>query len=120
MQITHPQLVAVLKKNGSDIIAGLTPEKADLIHMAIGVCGEAGELADALKKFGIYNKPLDRENVIEELGDLEFFLEGIRQRLNITREDTLAHNIGKLRDRYKSLTYTDEAAINREDKNGNA
>lgn len=38
--------------------------------MATGVSGEAGELLDAVKKSVVYKKPLDRENVVEELGDL--------------------------------------------------
>lgn len=116
MTITHSEMVSILVKPGQDIIQTLTPQKADLLHMTIGVSGESGELLDAVKKHIIYNKPLDLENVIEELGDLEFYLEGIRQNLNITREETITKNIEKLSVRYNGLVYTDKKAQDRADK----
>lgn len=116
MNITHPQLVAALKKSGEALIATLDPQKADLQHMAIGVAGEAGELLDGVKKHTIYGKELDRANIVEELGDLEFYLEGIRQNAGITREECLEGNIAKLSKRYEKLTFSDAAAIARADK----
>lgn len=114
--IDHSMMVLKLAKPGVDVIAGLTPHSAHLIHMAIGISGEAGELLDAVKKHAIYVKPIDRENVIEELGDLEFYMAGLRQGLGITRQETLDANVEKLRKRYEGLNYTDAAAIARADK----
>lgn len=116
MNITHPELVAALAKPGADIVATLTPEDAHALHMAVGIAGEAGELLDAIKKAAIYRKPIDRENVVEELGDLEFYMEGLRQGLGITREEVLAGNISKLSKRYSSGTYSDKHAQDRADK----
>lgn len=56
------------------------------------------------------------ENVIEELGDIEFYLEGMRQQLGITREQTLEANISKLSKRYHSGSYSDTQAQERADK----
>ena len=109
-------MVKVLAKDGQLIKDELTPEQAHQIHMAIGVSGESGELLDAVKKGAIYQKPLDRENIIEELGDIEFYMEGLRQSLNISREDTIQANIGKLGKRYKGFKYSNKAAIERADK----
>ena len=114
--ITHPQLVRTLVKSPAAIIPQLNYDKVDLIHAVMGITGEAGELLDAVKKFAIYDKPLDRENVIEELGDLEFYMEQLRQRLNITRDETLTGNIAKLKVRYDGLKYSDAAAHARADK----
>src|SRR5258708_7497961 len=114
--ITHTQLVTALVKPGAKILEEMTPDDAHLTHMAIGVAGESGELLDAIKKKTIYQKELDRENVIEELGDIEFYLEGIRQQLCITREECLYHNVMKLSKRYEKLQYSNEAAIARKDK----
>lgn len=108
-------MVAALVKPGQQIIDSLTPEKADLWHMATGVAGEAGELLDAIKKHVVYNKELDRTNVIEELGDLEFYMEKLRQNLGITREETIIVNIEKLGKRYAN-GYSDQAAQARADK----
>ncbi len=114
--ITHTQLVAALRKPGEQILNELTPLDCHLWHMASCIPGEAGELFDAIKKAVIYRKELDRANVIEELGDLEFYMEGLRAALFITREECLETNIKKLSKRYKQLTYTDKHAQQRLDK----
>ena len=89
-----------------DILKSLTPEKCEMWHHASCIQGEAGELFDAVKKHIIYNKILevaDLTNVIEELGDLEFYMEGLRQAFNVTRQQTLDHNASKLSKRYQFL-----------------
>jgi len=119
-KVIYSDMVAALKKDPKDIIDSLLPEKADAIHMAIGIVGEAGELIDNIKKWTIYNKPLDRDNLIEELGDIEFFMEGLRQIFGITRDETLEANQVKLltgeNARYKMGKYTDAQAHARADK----
>lgn len=115
-KINHGQMVFVLAKSGATIAAEMTPHGAHLIHMVLGISGEAGELLDAIKKSVIYNKPLDVVNVIEELGDIEFYLEGLRQRIGITREQTIDANIAKLAKRYEGFKYSDGAAQARADK----
>ena len=80
MNITHPQLVAALVKPPIDIIATLSQYSTDLWHGATGVAGEAGELLEMVSG-GI----IDIENLVEELGDLEFYMEQIRQRTGINR-----------------------------------
>lgn len=114
--ITHPELVAALIKPGEQLAEEFTPTDCKLIHALMGICGEAGELMDAVKKATVYRKPLDRANVIEELGDLEFYMQDLRATLGITREETLAHNIAKLSKRYVGLTYSDKSAQERADK----
>jgi NTP pyrophosphatase (non-canonical NTP hydrolase) len=112
---THPNLVAALVKPGEKIVSELTGSDANLLHMVIGISGEAGELLDAIKKAVIYRKELDRVNVIEELGDIEFYLEGLRQELGVSREECLAANVAKLQKRYGDK-YSDSAAQIRADK----
>lgn len=112
----HAEMVAALAKPGADIVATLDADKAHALHMAVGIAGESGELLDAIKKHVVYNKPLDRANVVEELGDLEFYMEGLRQGLGITRGEVLEHNIAKLSKRYEAGKYSDQAAQQRADK----
>jgi len=118
MKINHSDMVKALAKSGATIAQELTAEDAHILHMAVGVSGEAGELLDAIKKAAIYRKDIDRENVIEELGDLEFYMEGLRQGLGITREETIEANIDKLGKRYMGFKYSDTAAQIRADKDG--
>lgn len=114
--INYAEMVRALVNPASDIVNSMTYTSAHLLHMAVGVSGEAGELLDAVKKAAIYAKLIDRENVIEELGDLEFYMEGLRQGLGITREETIAHNIAKLSKRYASGSYSNQQAQERADK----
>lgn len=114
--MSHEQLVKDLFKDGKEVVESMTAAEANAIHAVMGISGEAGELLDAIKKHVIYKKPLDRENVIEELGDIEFYLQALRQTLYITREQTLAANIAKLSVRYPQGSYSNQDAIERKDK----
>ena len=114
--ITHSEMVKVLAKDGDVIQAELKPSDCHNLHMCMGISGEVGELIDAVKKSIFYRKPLDRVNAVEELGDIEFYLEGLRQGLGITREETIRGNISKLAQRYEGFAYSDKAAMVRADK----
>ena len=85
-------------------------------HAALGVCGEAGELADCLKKHVHYGKKIDFQNLVEELGDLRFYIQSIQNIFNIPERAILQYNANKLSKRYAELAYSDEAAIARADK----
>lgn len=106
--VTYDQFVTNLVKERGD-------RSMNLEHMVIGICGEAGEIADGIKKNSIYGKRLDIANIVEELGDIEFYLAGLRQMLGLSRYETLAANVRKLQARYKG-SYSDAAAIERADK----
>lgn len=112
----YAKFVAQITKPGRDIAASLTPEEAHLIHMIMGIAGEAGELLDSIKKHVIYQKPLDLANVREELGDIEFYLQGLRNGLQLDRQSIIDENYGKLSKRYSAGTYSNEQAITRADK----
>lgn len=76
----HNELVQALVKPGQDIVDTLTAEKANLWHMATGIAGEADEVL-----YGLLKDDLD--NVKEELGDVEFYLEGLCQELDFWPEN---------------------------------
>ena len=78
-KIVFEEMVAGLAKDGDLILSELSPVKAHLLHMAVGTAGEFGELLDAISKPFLFGDELDTENVREELGDAEFYLEGLRQ-----------------------------------------
>lgn len=114
--IEHKEMVKALAKPANEIVSSMTDKNASLIHMAMGISGESGEVLDLIKKIVIYNKPIDLEKLVEELGDVEFYLEGLRQELGLNRDDILKSNIKKLSVRYNGLKYSDDAAKNRADK----
>lgn len=109
-------MVESLLKSGEDIASTITPEQLNKIHCAIGVSGEAGELLDAIKKEVVYNRAIDRTNIVEELGDLEFYMDGLRRAYGITRDETIQANMDKLAVRYQSGKYSDKQAQDRADK----
>lgn len=114
--IDHSDMVRKLRKSGEDILKELTPEQADLVHMVMGVIGEAGELLDTIKKHSMYQKDLDVVNIKEEMGDIEFFMEGIRQILKIDRQEIIDLNIEKLSKRYHVGSFSNAQAQERADK----
>ena len=101
-----------------------------LLHATVGVAGEvlelrqglnsildsAEKLIDALKRYTIYEKKDYLKNVVEELGDMRFYMQAIQNILQITDSQVTQANADKLSTRYKSLTYSNEAAIARADK----
>jgi hypothetical protein len=78
---TYKAFVTGLIKPGDAILASLNDSKIDLLHMVIGVSGEAGELLEAAVNAMTSDAPIDRVNLVEELGDLEFYLEGVQANL---------------------------------------
>lgn len=73
-------MVKRLAKNGDMIVQELDGSKAHILHMAVGIAGEAAELLEAFYvPRNLQNVELDMNNVIEELGDMEFYVEGLWQ-----------------------------------------
>lgn len=71
-----------------------------LLHAAMGVSTESGELLDALKKSLFYGKELDRTNLFEEVGDLLWYLAILADEIGFDFEQAMAKNVEKLRARY--------------------
>lgn len=98
-----------------DLVRRLTKplgDKMDLLHSALGVTSEAGEIADAIKAAAVYGRPLDIINLVEELGDLRFFATMAAQKLGLTADDIERANMAKLNARYAE-GYSDASANNR-------
>jgi len=88
-------------------------ELSQLLHAAIGACTEVGELQDAIKKHLMYGKTLDRVNIIEEVGDVLWYLALALTSVDATMEDAMERNIAKLRKRYADK-FTEEQALVRD------
>ena len=112
----YEQFVQSIVKSGHDILVQLTPLQASMMHMAVGISGEAGELLDAIKKHSIYQKPLDFDNVKEEAGDILFYLTGLLNDVGITLNECIEANREKLSKRYPNKCYSNADAIKRADK----
>ena len=81
-------------------------------HGVMGIVTEAGELMDAVKKSKIYSKPLDKVNLVEELGDLSWYMAILMDELGVSFEEVWDKNICKLKQRYPEK-YSNGHALNR-------
>ncbi len=81
----------------------LNPElskKDVLINSVMGLCGEAGEAIDIVKKWLAQGHELDKEHLAKELGDIAWYLAEAATVLEIPLENILSENIEKLKKRY--------------------
>lgn len=108
MTINEYQKLAMVTKNpelsGRDL----------LINSVMGLCGESGEVIDLVKKHVSHGHPLNREKLIDELGDVAWYLAECATVLDVTLEEVLARNIEKLKKRYPE-GFSTERSINREE-----
>lgn len=112
-----PDTMSPLEKSLQDYVAHATRTEPDpaaysaahrridhrtirLLHAAMGLCTEAGEFIDQLKKHIFYGKPLDRVNLIEELGDSSWYERVAVDALEVTYMDMLKRNVSKLQARF--------------------
>ena len=71
-----------------------------LLHAAIGLSTESGELIDALKKSIYYGRQLDLQNLKEEMGDIMWYMAILSDALGYSFEQCQEDNISKLKKRY--------------------
>jgi NTP pyrophosphatase (non-canonical NTP hydrolase) len=74
--------------------------RIDLLHTAVGLASEAGEILDHINKYVNHNKPLDRSAIASEFGDIEWYKFNALRLLGISFSDTLKANVIKLNARY--------------------
>lgn len=87
-----------------------------LSHAARGIATESGEIVDCVKRSLDYEQDLNLQNLIEEIGDMRFYLQAIQNMFGITDAVILQHNADKLSERYLNLEYSDGQAKLRRDK----
>lgn len=80
--------------------AAALPEDERLLNAALGLAGEAGEFADAVKKSRHQGHPFDPDKLIEEAGDALWYLAQAAHALGISLDDIAAANLTKLSARY--------------------
>jgi NTP pyrophosphatase (non-canonical NTP hydrolase) len=82
----------------------------------LGLAGEAGEVADLIKKVIYHNKPLDRAALIRELGDVLWYLEALMIAIDTNTEEVQVVNIAKLRARYPNGFNTADANARKDEQ----
>ena len=83
-------------------------KKNELFHLLLGLCGEAGEIAEKTKKIvrdqaSDFSK-LDKDDLTKELGDVLWHVAVLADYFDIPLSDVGEKNIAKLADRLKRGT----------------
>ncbi|MCB0630469.1 MAG: nucleoside triphosphate pyrophosphohydrolase family protein [Saprospiraceae bacterium] len=78
----------------------ITDLQVMLAWNAIGLSGEAGEVADLIKKGIFHQQGLDRLKLKKELGDVLWYLSALCSGLGLSLEEVMQHNIDKLKARF--------------------
>lgn len=76
------------------------PREMKIATFALGIAGEAGEVADLLKKHLGHGQPLDREKLVKELGDVLWYVAALADVYGIELGAVAETNLAKLRARY--------------------
>lgn len=80
--------------------AGTEDNGALLVNGALGLCGEAGEVADIVKKHKFQGHKLDAAKVAEELGDVLWYVAITARAIGYDLDLIMEMNIAKLHARY--------------------
>lgn len=110
-------IVDAIKTESNDLVAigqRLNQDRTiRLLHVAMGLCTEAGEFMDAMKKYIFYGKPLDDVNLKEELGDIDWYKAIACDELGTDFEEIWERIIAKLKARYAGK-FAETQALNRD------
>lgn len=86
----------------------------ELINGALGLTGEAGEVADLIKKYIFHGHELDEDTLVKEMGDVMWYMALLCHALDIQLSTVMERNIEKLEKRYKD-GFSEEASRNRKE-----
>lgn len=88
--------------------------RESMANFALGSTGEAGELADMIKKHIFHNHKLPFDEVGKELGDMLWYIALMGELFGFTLQEIAEMNIKKLRKRYPE-GFSVDASIQRVD-----
>lgn len=92
-----------------------------LINGCMGLCGESGEVMDLVKKALFQGHELKKDELVEELGDVLWYIALCCETIDVSLEEVANGNILKLVKRYPE-GFSEKASIERvensNDQNG--
>ena len=93
--------------------AANTSEDRLLLNGVMGLCGEAGECIDVVKKHLFQGHQLDRDKLIDEMGDCLWYLATLAEGLGAGLGEIAEGNVAKLKKRYPE-GFDAERSVNRD------
>lgn len=80
--------------------AGSSSKEDLILNGVMGLCGEAGECIEIVKKHKFHGHILDEKHLLDEVSDCLWYIAAIASGLGVELEDIAKHNIQKLKKRY--------------------
>ncbi len=96
MSMTFDEYQEESRRTRNPLLAGW----AISMEAALGLAGETGEVVDLIKKHQCQGHDLDVSGLIEEMGDVLWYLSEMADYLGVSLDDVAAGNVKKLRIRY--------------------
>ena len=87
-----------------------------VLNGVIGLAGESGECCDIVKKNRFQGHELNKEHLIEELGDVMWYIAETASGLGVTLEEVAQYNLDKLHKRYHGNHFNKEDSIHRNEE----
>ena len=76
------------------------PKEKMLKECLLSIPKEAGEILRPFKKYEFHGMPFDKNEVIEEIGDVMWYCVVLAHCLDVDASEILEMNLNKLQDRY--------------------
>lgn len=87
----------------------------DVIYAAMGMCGEAGEASELIKKYAYHGHTIDSEHLARELGDVLWYVSYMAHLFGYPLGKIMTMNQEKLAKRYPDGKFDEERSRNREE-----
>lgn len=87
----------------------------NVLYAAIGMCGEAGEVSELVKKYAYHGHTIDTEHLARELGDVLWYVSYMADLFGYSLGKIMAMNQEKLAKRYPDGKFDEERSRNREE-----
>ena len=87
----------------------------NVLYAAIGMCGEAGEVSELIKKYAYHGHTMDKEHLARELGDVLWYVSYMADLFGYSLGEIMAMNQEKLAKRYPDGKFDEERSRNREE-----
>ena len=87
----------------------------NVIYAAMGMCGEAGEVSELIKKYAYHGHTIDTEHLARELGDVLWYVSYMADLFGYSLGKIMAMNQEKLAKRYPDGKFDADRSRNREE-----
>ena len=87
-------------QRAASLTARENPFKERILVQSLGLAGEAGEVANLVKKWAWHNGPLSPDQMADELADVLWYVADLASAMGLDLEAVALGNVEKLQRRY--------------------